>query len=128
MIKQGLRHKGFAFIDVFSPCVTYNHDNTYPWFKQRVKKLEDDPSYDSTNFAMAMRNRKLWGDGIPIGKFLQRTDRPSLEECEPILDEGGSLAHRDLRIPAETVKDFITELDVMEAPAMLLPGRNGGAR
>ena len=46
LIKQGLQHKGFAFIDVFSPCVTYNHDNTYPWFKQRVKKLEDDPSYD----------------------------------------------------------------------------------
>src|SRR2546428_3971148 len=23
-IKQGLQHQGFAFIDVFSPCVTYN--------------------------------------------------------------------------------------------------------
>ena len=45
LIRQAIRHKGFAFIDVFSPFVTYNHDNTYPWFKQRVnKKLEDDPS------------------------------------------------------------------------------------
>src|SRR5438067_242398 len=42
LIKQGIRHKGFAFIDVFSPCVTYNHDNTYPWFRDRVKKLEAD--------------------------------------------------------------------------------------
>src|ERR1041385_9488313 len=24
LIKQAIRHKGFAFIDVFSPCVTYN--------------------------------------------------------------------------------------------------------
>ena len=55
LIKQGLEHKGFSFIDVFSPCVTYNHDNTYPWFKQRVKKLEDDPSYDSSNWMMALR-------------------------------------------------------------------------
>ena len=47
--QAGLRHKGFAFIDVFSPCVTYNHDNTYPWFEQRVKKLEDDASYDPSN-------------------------------------------------------------------------------
>src|SRR6267142_494572 len=106
LIKQGLQHKGFSFIDVFSPCVTYNHDNTYPWFKQRVKKLEDDPTYDPTNVAMAREKSQLWGDVIPIGKFLQRTDRPSLEECEPILDEGGPLAHRDLRIPAEAVKGF----------------------
>ena len=47
---------------------------------------------------------------IPIGKFFQRTDRPSLEQCEPVLDEGGPLAHRDLRIPAATVKEFIAEL------------------
>src|SRR5262249_40523174 len=29
LIKRGIEHKGFFFIDVFSPCVTYNHDNTY---------------------------------------------------------------------------------------------------
>ena len=50
------------------------------------------------------------GDVIPIGKFFQRTDRPSLEACEPILDEGGPLALRDLRIPPQTVKEFIAEL------------------
>jgi len=110
LIKQGLHHKGFAFIDVFSPCVTYNHDNTYTWFKQRVKKLEDDPSYDPTNWVMAMEKSQLWEDVIPIGKFFQRTDRPSLEQCEPVLDEGGPLAHRSLRLPADTVKDFIAEL------------------
>ena len=42
LIKQGIQHKGFSFLDVFSPCVTYNHDNTYQWFRPRVKKLEDD--------------------------------------------------------------------------------------
>ena len=36
-----MAHKGFALIDVFSPCVTYNKVNTYPWFKERVYKLED---------------------------------------------------------------------------------------
>jgi len=110
LIKQGLQHRGFSFIDVFSPCVTYNHDNTYPWFKERVKKLEDDASYDSSNWAMAMEKSQLWGDVIPIGKFFQRTDRPSLEQCEPVLDEGGPLAYRELRIPAATVREFIVEL------------------
>src|SRR5881396_4383189 len=110
LIKQGLQHKGFAFIDVFSPCVTYNHDNTYPWFKQRVKKLEDDPSYDSSNFHEAMKRALVWGDEIPIGKFFQRTDLPSLDQAEPILDHGGPLAHRELRIAPEVVRSFIAEL------------------
>src|SRR5437762_12731566 len=101
LMKQGLRHKGFAFIDVFSPCVTYNHDNTYPWFRERVKKLEDDPSYDPSNWMMAMEKSQLWSDEIPIGKFFQRTGVPALHEAEPILDEGGPLALRKPGIPPE---------------------------
>src|SRR5580698_10253312 len=44
LIKQAIRHKGFSFLDCFSPCVTYNKDNTFQWFRPRVKKLEDDAS------------------------------------------------------------------------------------
>lgn len=110
LIKQAIQHKGFAFIDVFSPCVTYNLDNTYPWFKQRVKKLEDDPSYDATNWIAAMGKSQIWGNEIPIGKFFQRTDVPALHEAEPVLDKDGPLAHRSLRTPPEVVKDFIAEL------------------
>src|SRR6266446_2769614 len=40
LIAQGIQHKGFALIDVFSPCVTYNKHNTHQWFKERVYKLE----------------------------------------------------------------------------------------
>jgi 2-oxoglutarate ferredoxin oxidoreductase subunit beta len=110
LIKQGLEHKGFAFIDVFSPCVTYNHDNTYAWFKTRVRKLEDDPSYDSTDWHAAMKRSLLWGDEIPIGKFFQRTDLPSLDQAEPVLNEGGPLAHRELRIAPHVMREFIAEL------------------
>ena len=110
LIKQAIQHKGFAFIDVFSPCVTYNHDNTYQWFKQRVKKLEDDQSYDPTYWIAAMEKSQIWSDEIPIGKFFQRTDVPPLHEAEPILDEGGPLAHRNPGLPPEVAKDFIAEL------------------
>jgi 2-oxoglutarate ferredoxin oxidoreductase subunit beta len=110
LIKQGLEHKGFSFIDVFSPCVTYNHDNTYPWFKQRVKKLEDDASYDSSNWMMACERSQIWGEEIPIGKFFQSTDRPSLDQAEPVLETGGPLALRELGIPAEVTREFVTEL------------------
>ena len=41
LIKGGIEHHGFALIDVFSPCVTFNLDNTHAFFKSRIKKLED---------------------------------------------------------------------------------------
>ena len=110
LIKQAIQHQGFAFIDVFSPCVTYNHDNTYPWFKQRVKKLEEDATYDSTNLHQAFERAQLWGEEIPIGKFFQRTDLPSLHQAEPVLDEGGPLALRKLGVPPEVAGEFIKEL------------------
>src|SRR5580700_1071697 len=105
LIKQGLQHKGFAFIDIFSPCVTYNHDNSYPWFKARVKRLEDDPAYDPKNFIMAMEKSQIWGEEIPIGKFYQNTERLPLHAMEPVLD-GGPLALRDPRIAPEVVREF----------------------
>ena len=38
LMKQAIQHKGFALIDIFSPCVTFNHDNDYKFFKPRIKK------------------------------------------------------------------------------------------
>jgi 2-oxoglutarate ferredoxin oxidoreductase subunit beta len=39
-VKQGLMHKGFALIDILSPCVTFNREYSYDYFRPRIKKLE----------------------------------------------------------------------------------------
>ena len=109
LIKRGIQHQGFSFIDVFSPCVTYNHDNTFQWFRPRVKKLEDDAAYDPTNWLAAMEKSVLWGDEIPIGRFFERNDFPSLHAAEPVL-KAGPLTHQDLRIPEDAAKSFVDEL------------------
>lgn len=109
LIKQGIEHKGFSFIDVFSPCVTYNHDNTFQWFRPRVKKLEEDAAYDASDWSLAMEKSLKWGDEIPIGKFFERDDLPTLHGAEPVL-KSGPLVHQDNRIPPEIAKAFIDEL------------------
>ena len=109
LIKQAIQHKGFSFLDIFSPCVTYNKDNTFQWFRPRVKKLEEDTAYDPTNWVGAMERATVWGDIIPIGKFYERTDLPSLEETEPVLDDG-PLVGRDPHVPADAAKSFVEEL------------------
>jgi len=109
LIKLGIQHRGFSLLDVFSPCVTYNHDNTYQWFRPRVKKLEDDSSYDASDWIAAMEKSLLWGEEIPIGKFFERTDIPPLHAAEPILNQG-PLINRDPRVPSDVALSFIQEL------------------
>lgn len=109
LIKQGITHQGFSFLDVFSPCVTYNHDNTYQWYKPRVKRLEDDSSYDAADWTAAIEKSLLWDDEIPIGRFFQRTDLPSLHAAEPVLKEQ-PLLHLDVRVPTDMARSFIEEL------------------
>lgn len=109
LIKQGIQHKGFSFLDVFSPCVTYNHDNTYQWFRPRVKKLEDESSFDPRDWTSALEKSVVWGDEIPIGKFFERNDIPPLHEAEPVLNEG-PLVNRDPRVPPDICQSFVEEL------------------
>jgi len=109
LIKQAIQHKGFSFLDVFSPCVTYNHDNTFQWFRPRVKRLEDSGTYDPTNWVAAMEKATVWGEDIPIGKFYETNEVPSLEETEPVL-EAGPMTRRELHIPANIAKQFVEEL------------------
>src|SRR6202158_3068451 len=78
LISAGIQHKGFALIDVFSPCVTYNKVNTYAYFKKRCYKLEDEKGYDSASVGAAMERSHEWGDRIPIGLFF-KDEQPTYE-------------------------------------------------
>lgn len=92
LVAQGIQHKGFSLIDVFSPCVTYNKHNTYPWFKQRVYTLED-TDYDPTDYEQALIKVREWGDSIPTGLFY-RVNRPTYEDGEPALELGPLVRHK----------------------------------
>jgi 2-oxoglutarate/2-oxoacid ferredoxin oxidoreductase subunit beta len=109
LIKGGIQHKGFSLIDAFSPCVTFNLDNTHEFFKHRTKKLED-MGHDPSNFAAAMERGYEWGDEIPIGLFWKRNDLPSLDQLEQVLEEGGPLARRPLGVSTEAARSLIREL------------------
>ena len=109
ILKQAITHKGFSLVDVFSPCVTYNKDNTYQWFKSRVKKLEDS-GHDRTDFHSALDKGYMWGEEIPIGVFWHREDLPTLNDLEPVLDEGGPLAYRTLGITKTQSDSLMSEM------------------
>ena len=100
LIKNGIQHKGFALIDVFSPCVTFNLDNDYPFFKERVTKLEDE-GHDPSDWKSACEKAMEWGDRIYTGLFFRSTDRPTLDGLEPVLQNAPPLARRPLGLTKE---------------------------
>ncbi len=95
LMKQAIEHEGFALISVFSPCVIFNHDNDFPFFKPRVRRLEDE-DHDTSDWKSACEKAMVWDDTIYTGLFLQREGMPTLGDQEPVLDEGGPLSRRPL--------------------------------
>ena len=102
--------RGFALVDVFSPCVTYNKDNTYQWFNPRVKILEEQ-AHDPADFDKAFAKACQWDGEIPIGLIWKRNDLPTLEDLEPVLHTGeGPMALRKLGISQEQAESVVREL------------------
>ncbi len=59
MIKAAIQHNGFVFIDVLQPCVSFNHKNTFAWYKERVYKLDDDKGYNPEDPTAAFNQIKI---------------------------------------------------------------------
>lgn len=85
LIADGVRHEGFALVDVLQPCVTFNRKNTYEWFSKRVYKLEE-TDHDATNKQAAFLKSLERDNRIPIGLFY-REARPTYEDDLPQIAE-----------------------------------------
>jgi 2-oxoglutarate ferredoxin oxidoreductase subunit beta len=109
LMEQAIQHKGFSLISVFSPCITFNHDNSLEFFKQRIKRLEDE-NHDTGDWKSACEKAMLWGDTIYTGLFHHVKDRPSLDAAEPVLAEGGGISKRPLGLTAEQREQIISRM------------------
>ena len=108
LYQEGIQFPGFALIDVFSPCVTFNKQNTYHWFRERVYRLED-KGHDPTDFHAAMDRALEWGEKIPIGLFYRNPNpRPPLDAQDPGL-QSGPLVSQPLGVTKEQRAKLIAE-------------------
>ena len=107
IIEQGMNHKGFSFINVFSPCVTYNKVNTYDWFKEHLTHVNDIESFDYKDKSKAM-NAIIEHDGLVKELIYHNSEAKSYaEQIDGYLDE--SLAKRDLQLDSATFDDLMKE-------------------
>ncbi|MCI2790276.1 MULTISPECIES: 2-oxoacid:ferredoxin oxidoreductase subunit beta [Staphylococcus] len=96
LLEDAINHDGFSFVNVFSPCVTYNKVNTYDWFKEHLTNIDDIEDYDASDKEKAMAN-VLKYDSLLKGIVYQDTETPSYESQIEQLDET-PLAKKDIHI------------------------------
>lgn len=91
LIIEASNHKGYALIDVFQPCVSFNKVNTFKWYKDHTYVLGDehDPSDKAKAFDLAMKNEY----DIPLGVIYKET-RPTFEESINVLKNQPPLVKR----------------------------------
>ncbi|MBN2287838.1 MAG: 2-oxoacid:ferredoxin oxidoreductase subunit beta [Candidatus Glassbacteria bacterium] len=86
MMKLAIEHKGFSFLEVLQPCVTYNKVNTLKWYRERSYDLADDKDYDPADREVAWKKALEWGDKFPIGIIL-RSERPTMTDRLKVLEQ-----------------------------------------
>ncbi|MFC0271380.1 2-oxoacid:ferredoxin oxidoreductase subunit beta [Metabacillus herbersteinensis] len=107
IIEAGINHKGFSFINVFSPCVTYNKVNTYDWFKENLTKLSDIEGYDPSNKAVAMQTL-MENKGLVTGLIYQNKEQKSYQESIQTYSEE-PLSKAELTMDEDKFKQLVAE-------------------
>jgi 2-oxoglutarate ferredoxin oxidoreductase subunit beta len=93
LIKDAMSIEGFALIDVFQPCVSYDRVHTFEWYKERVYNLNES-GHNTRDQTAAIEKSKEWGEKIPIGIFYQNPEKLSYEAQSTVLKDGPALVKR----------------------------------
>jgi 2-oxoglutarate ferredoxin oxidoreductase subunit beta len=84
LIEAAIRHRGFAIIDVISPCVIWN--DVYAKAREAVYKL-DETRREPRGLTEAFRLATV-ASGAPIGIFYQTKGKPTLQELIASTNDG----------------------------------------
>lgn len=82
MMRRGLQYNGFAFLEVMQVCPTFNKATSQKWYWDRVRDVEEDPSYDPADLKKAWALAEDLEKQIAVG-VLYETKKPSFLELLP---------------------------------------------
>ncbi|MBU0909887.1 MAG: 2-oxoacid ferredoxin oxidoreductase [Proteobacteria bacterium] len=93
IFSQAIRHKGFALVDTFTSCVSFNKINTRRWYKEHTYIVDD--KYDPQDRTAAFQ-KAVEAEPWPLGVIYKSPPKPSFEENlsvykgnrEPLIERG----------------------------------------
>jgi len=81
LIKKAIMHKGFALVDVFQACVSFNKLNTHKWFRENTYKIDENHNREDKikAFELALKENPY-----PLGLFYINKNKIPFEENLPL--------------------------------------------
>jgi 2-oxoglutarate ferredoxin oxidoreductase subunit beta len=91
IIKKAISHHGFALVDVFQPCVSFNRVNNFKWYKDHTYYLDEshDPRDRMKAFEKATETERF-----PLGVIYVNDENPTFEENLPAYKKNKDPLHR----------------------------------
>lgn len=89
LIVKAIEHRGFSVVDALQPCVTFNKDFPYAWYREHIYPLES-TGYTPDNKLKAYEKALEWGEKVPVGIFYEEK-RAASYELEPALQTDKAL-------------------------------------
>jgi 2-oxoglutarate ferredoxin oxidoreductase subunit beta len=86
LIVQGIDHKGFAIIDTYSPCPTFNKVNTFKYYRDQAQELPGDHNPSDVMQAWA---RAQSTDPVYLGVLYRAEGEASFEDHIASAQSGG---------------------------------------
>jgi 2-oxoglutarate ferredoxin oxidoreductase subunit beta len=80
IIRRAIEHNGYALVDVFQPCVSFNKSNTFKWYEDNTYYV--DGSYDPADRLEAFKTVTAEGRSA-LGVLYVNADRIPFEENLP---------------------------------------------
>jgi 2-oxoglutarate ferredoxin oxidoreductase subunit beta len=109
LIGEALQHSGYGLVDVLQPCVSFNRESAYRFYKSRVYKLEEERDYDPSDRTQAWVKAQEWGERIPIGIVYRGAEVPTYEEQVSALRDGPLVARPPKLLDPEQVEALQAE-------------------
>ena len=106
LMKRAIAYKGYALVDIFQNCVTFNKLNTFAWYDSHVYELDE--SHDTGDLGKAMVLAAEFGEKIPIGVLYEKP-QADYHSKHAQLRDGQVLAGRgnDLQVVDSLLRRFI---------------------
>ena len=78
ILERAIEHDGFSFVNVYSPCVTFNDLDTYDYFRDTIQDL-DDQGHDPSDYEAA-REKIMDFENIYLGVLYEDEDTIPYED------------------------------------------------
>ncbi len=95
LVKKAIEHRGFSFVNVISPCPTFNKVNTFDFYKELIEEIPAEHDTTDLNAALAIALKAKEGKA-PTGLLYQVQAPTLVDRLDDIRKKAGGSADYDI--------------------------------